>query len=123
MVCYNFMPVFDWTRSDLARKRPDGSTVLAYNQDVIDQIDPEHMRESIEKMSNGFVMPGWEPERLEKLKALFDAYKDVDSEKLFNNLVYFLEQSALYVRNTISIWVFIRMIRMAYFRTSKNREK
>ena len=55
MVCYNFMPVFDWTRSDLARKRPDGSTVLAYNQDVIDQIDPEHMRESIEKMSNGFV--------------------------------------------------------------------
>lgn len=49
------------------------------------------MRESIEKMSNGFVMPGWEPERLEKLKALFDAYKDVDSEKLFNNLVYFLE--------------------------------
>ena len=91
MVCYNFMPVFDWTRSDLARKRPDGSTVLAYNQDVIDQIDPEHMRESIEKMSNGFVMPGWEPERLEKLKALFDAYKDVDSEKLFNNLVYFLE--------------------------------
>ena len=49
------------------------------------------MRESIEKMSNGFVMPGWEPERLEKLKALFDAYKDVDEEKLFNNLVYFLE--------------------------------
>ena len=36
-------------------------------------------------------MPGWEPERLEKLKALFDAYKDVDAEKLFNNLVYFLE--------------------------------
>ena len=66
MVCYNFMPVFDWTRSDLARKRPDGSTVLAYNQDVIDQIDPEHMKESIDKMSNGFVMPGWEPERLEK---------------------------------------------------------
>ena len=91
MVCYNFMPVFDWTRSDLARVRPDGSTVLAYNQDVIDQIDPEHMKESIERMSNGFVMPGWEPERLEKLKALFEAYKDVDAEKLFNNLVYFLE--------------------------------
>ncbi len=91
MVCYNFMPVFDWTRSDLARKRPDGSTVLAYNQDVIDQIDPEHMRESIEKMSQGFVMPGWEPERLEQLKQLFEAYKDINSEKLFDNLVYFLE--------------------------------
>ena len=32
MVCYNFMPVFDWTRSELAREREDGSTVLAYNQ-------------------------------------------------------------------------------------------
>ena len=37
LVCYNFMPVFDWTRSELARKRPDGSTVLAYNQDDIDK--------------------------------------------------------------------------------------
>ena len=91
MICYNFMPVFDWTRSDLARVRPDGGTVLAYNQDVIDKIDPEHMRESIESMSNGFVMPGWEPERLDSLKELFDMYKDIDEEKLFNNLVYFLE--------------------------------
>lgn len=31
-VCYNFMPVFDWTRTELYRKREDGSTVLAYNQ-------------------------------------------------------------------------------------------
>ncbi len=91
MVCYNFMPVFDWTRSDLARVRPDGGTVLAYNQDIIDKIDPEHMRESIEAMSNGFVMPGWEPERLDGLKELFEMYKDIDEEKLFNNLVYFLE--------------------------------
>ena len=91
MICYNFMPVFDWTRSDLARVRPDGGTVLAYNQDVIDKIDPEHMRESVEAMSNGFIMPGWEPERLDSLKELFDMYKDIDEEKLFNNLVYFLE--------------------------------
>lgn len=91
MVCYNFMPVFDWTRSELARMRSDGSTVLAYNQDAVNQINPEHMKESVEKMSNGFKMPGWEPERLEHLKELFDMYKDVDSERLFNNLVYFLE--------------------------------
>lgn len=91
MVCYNFMPVFDWTRSELARVRPDGGTVLAYNQDTVDKIDPEHMRESIEAMSNGFIMPGWEPERLDSLKELFEMYKDIDEEKLFNNLVYFLE--------------------------------
>lgn len=91
MVCYNFMPVFDWTRSELARVREDGSTVLAYNQDTVDMIDLEHMKESVAKMSNGFVMPGWEPERLDHLKELFDMYKDVDADKLFNNLVYFLE--------------------------------
>ena len=91
MVCYNFMPVFDWTRSELARVREDGSTVLAYNQDTVDRIDPEHMKESVAKMSNGFVMPGWEPERLDHLKELFEMYKDVDADKLFNNLVYFLE--------------------------------
>ena len=36
LVCYNFMPVFDWTRTELARKRPDGSTVLAYTQEAVD---------------------------------------------------------------------------------------
>lgn len=90
LVCYNFMPVFDWTRSDLAKPRKDGSTVLAYDQKVIDRIDPDRIFESMEKMSNGFVMPGWEPERLAKIKELFDAYADVDAEKLFKNLVYFL---------------------------------
>ena len=34
LVCYNFMPVFDWTRTELARVRPDGSTVLAYKQSI-----------------------------------------------------------------------------------------
>ena len=38
MVCYNFMPVFDWTRTELARVRPDGSTVLAYTQEAVDKI-------------------------------------------------------------------------------------
>ena len=70
MVCYNFMPVFDWTRSELARKRADGSTVLAYNQDIIDKIDPE---------------------RMGRLADLFAMYREIDEEKLFSNLVYFLE--------------------------------
>ena len=43
LVCYNFMPVFDWTRTELARHRPDGSTVLAYTQAAVDALDPERM--------------------------------------------------------------------------------
>ncbi len=91
MVCYNFMPVFDWTRTELARKRPDGSTVLAYNQEAVDKLNPEKMFESISGDTNGFVMPGWEPERMERIKELFALYQDVDEEKLFANLKYFLE--------------------------------
>lgn len=91
MVCYNFMPVFDWTRSNLAKERPDGSTVLSYDQDLIDKIVPEKMFESMEGNTNGFIMPGWEPDRLERVKELFEMYKDVDEEKLFENLVYFLK--------------------------------
>lgn len=91
MVCYNFMPVFDWTRSDLAKARHDGSTVLAYNQADIDKIDPTKMFDSMSEKSNGFMLPGWEPERMAKIKELFAAYEGVDEKKLFDNLVYFLK--------------------------------
>ncbi len=92
MVCYNFMPVFDWARTELARKRPDGSTVLAYNQAAVDALKPEEMFASIDSDSNGFVMPGWEPERMARVKELFEMYQDIDNEKLFANLKYFLER-------------------------------
>ena len=92
MVCYNFMPVFDWTRSDLAKMRPDGSTVLAYDQKIIDQINPDEMLSSMGEKSNGFVLPGWEPERMARIKELFELYKEVDEAKLFENLKYFLER-------------------------------
>lgn len=86
------MPVFDWTRTELARKRADGSTVLAYTQKAVDALKPEDMFESISGDTNGTVMPGWEPERMEKIKDLFALYKDVDDKKLFANLKYFLEK-------------------------------
>lgn len=92
LVCYNFMPVFDWTRTELARVRSDGSTVLAYTQAAIDALDPEKMFESISGDVNGSVLPGWEPERMAKVKELFEMYKDIDEEKLFANLQYFLER-------------------------------
>ena len=92
LVCYNFMPVFDWTRTELARVRPDGSTVLAYNQAAVDAIHPEDLFASLSASSNGTVLPGWEPERMAHIKELFEMYQDVDEEKLFANLKYFLER-------------------------------
>lgn len=92
VVCYNFMPVFDWTRSDLAKLRPDGSTVLAYQQSEIDKVNPADMFASMDSKSNGFLLPGWEPERMARIKELFELYQGVDEEKLFENLVYFLNR-------------------------------
>ena len=91
MVCYNFMPVFDWTRSQLAKPREDGATVLSYDQSIIDKFDAERMVESLGEMAGDFVLPGWEPERMGKIAALFDAYKNIDADKLFEHLVYFLK--------------------------------
>lgn len=90
MVCYNFMSVFDWTRSDLAKMRDDKSTVLAYDQRIIDKLRPEDMFNRIDSSSNGFVMPGWEYERMAKVKELFVLYEEIDNQRLFENLVYFL---------------------------------
>ena len=92
LVCYNFMPVFDWTRTELARKRADGSTVLAYTQKAVDALNPEDMFASISGDANGAILPGWEPERMARVKELFEMYKDIDNEKLFANLVYFLQR-------------------------------
>ena len=92
LVCYNFMPVFDWTRTELARVRPDGSTVLAYTQRAVDALRPEEMFNSIADGMNDTVMPGWEPERMTKIKELFELYRSVDEETLFANLKYFLEK-------------------------------
>lgn len=92
LVCYNFMPVFDWTRTELARVRPDGSTVLAYSQQAVDALEPEKMFAAIAADTNGSIMPGWEPERMSHVKELFAMYQNVDEEKLFANLKYFLER-------------------------------
>lgn len=92
LVCYNFMPVFDWTRTELARVRADGSTVLAYTQEAVDALEPEKMFASIAGDTNGAIMPGWEPERMERVKELFELYRGIDSERLFANLRYFLER-------------------------------
>ena len=92
VICYNFMPIFDWTRSDLFSQVGDGSTALYYAKAMI-QDDYNKMADYIlgftEKYNMSF--PGWEPERMAKLNELFKAYEGVDHDKLWANLKYFLE--------------------------------
>ena len=92
VICYNFMPIFDWTRTDLFHPVGDGSTALFYQKDMI-RDDYKSMAEYILSFTEKYNMtfPGWEPERMAKLDELFAAYKDVTKEKLWDNLRYFLE--------------------------------
>lgn len=90
VICYNFMPIFDWTRTDLFHPLPDGSTALYYEKAKI-QDDPREMAKYILDNLNGMTFPGWEPERMARLDELFAAYADVTKEKLWDNLKYFLE--------------------------------
>jgi len=91
VICYNFMPVFDWTRTDLRREMEDGSTALFYEQAKVAEMDPLELVAKIAGNSE-FTMPGWEPERLRSLPSLFAAYKHVTEEDLWRNLAYFLEK-------------------------------
>jgi mannonate dehydratase len=91
VICYNFMPVFDWTRTDLFKEMEDGSTALFFEKAKVEDMDPFELVDKISKNS-AYTMPGWEPERLSKLKELFEAYKEVSEEDLFNHLAYFLKE-------------------------------
>src|SRR6266568_3180090 len=39
VICYNFMPVFDWTRTVLDRRMADGSTTLAFDTGEVERLD------------------------------------------------------------------------------------
>lgn len=84
VICYNFMPVFDWTRTQLDRKLEDGSTALAYYKDQLEKMDP---------LKGDLSLPGWDASYTkDQLKDIFDKYSKIDGEILWSNLEYFLKE-------------------------------
>lgn len=81
-VCYNFMPVFDWLRTNMHTLNEDGSNSLSYSYDDFIKVDPKNLH-----------LPGWdESYTQDELQSLLNEYENVTHEDLFNNLVYFLER-------------------------------
>uniref|UniRef100_UPI00344E46A6 mannonate dehydratase n=1 Tax=Carnobacterium sp. TaxID=48221 RepID=UPI00344E46A6 len=82
VVCYNFMPVFDWTRSDLNYLLPDGSHALIFDEEAVNKMDPRTLS-----------LPGWdESYTAEEMNTLLDEYKTIDEEQLWENLSYFIKE-------------------------------
>lgn len=81
-ICYNFMPVFDWTRSQLNHKLEDGSEALVYYKEDVDKLDPTKL-----------ALPGWDSSyQPEEVKELISAYQSLKEKGLWKNLKLFLEE-------------------------------
>ena len=92
VIVYNFMPVLDWLRTDLARVIPeDGSNSLYYDEQELGSMTPVEIVKRTAENSNGFSLPGWEPERLADLERVMELYRSVDEDALLKNYQYFLE--------------------------------
>lgn len=91
VVVYNFMPVFDWLKTDLAYQLEDGSTTLSYDKDLLEGLSPQDLVKKTLEKAGSFTLPGWEPSRLAELDRTLEIYKDIDNAKLLENYKYFLE--------------------------------
>ena len=79
-ICYNFMPVFDWLRTNLHTPLADGSNALSYCHEELMGLDPHCLH-----------LPGWDESYTQsQLDTLLGAYAGMSHGELFDNLVYFL---------------------------------
>ena len=84
VICYNFMPVFDWLRSNLGYVNEDGSTSLIYREEEVLAMDPS---------KGDLSLPGWDSSYTkESLGKLLEEYKGIDEEALWRNVEYFLKK-------------------------------
>lgn len=94
VVCYNFMPVFDWTRTELFHRLPDHSSTMFYDHNKIKNKDPEEFIREIESQTGNREMPGWEKDRLGNIRELFRRYQDITLDLLFKNFRSFIRAVA-----------------------------
>jgi mannonate dehydratase len=118
VVCYNFMPILDWTRTDLRYVLPDGGWALRFDQDAFaafdlfilaregaeleyddaataraqtyyDNLSPEDSELLVRNIIAG--LPGSEEAyTLDSLRVMLATYADIDAAELRENLGYFL---------------------------------